>query len=193
MDVDDPIKEQRAIVRQKVEALTDALDNVESALTPLLNAPVSTLASKLPVLDKAKLYVHAAYSIESLLFSSLRLSGVDAKSHPVMTELKRVQQYFEKIKAIENPETQRPNLALDKGAAGRFVKRALAGNDRLEKELRERIESERKAAKEKLGDMNRKGKRKAEGEDGDRTNGNGNADSNGGQKKKRKGQKKHSE
>ena len=44
------------------------IDDLEEALAPLLNAPLSDVASKLPLLDKAKLHVMSTYAIESILF-----------------------------------------------------------------------------------------------------------------------------
>lgn len=40
-------------------------------------------------------------------------------------ELTRVKQYFDKIKAAENPVEKRGNLSLDKGAASRIIKSGL--------------------------------------------------------------------
>ncbi len=57
--------------------------------------------------------------------ANLKLSGIDAKEHPVFRELTRVKQYFEKIKVAENGGTKRENLTLDKQAAGRIIKHAL--------------------------------------------------------------------
>lgn len=54
----------------------------------------------------------------------LRLNGVNAKEHPVFKELTRVKQYFQKIKDIETPP-EKPTMALDKQAAGRFIKHGL--------------------------------------------------------------------
>lgn len=51
--------------------LDDNVDDLEEALEPLLTAVLSTTMSKLPVLDKAKLYVLLTYTIESLLFCNL--------------------------------------------------------------------------------------------------------------------------
>lgn len=48
--------------------LDDQLDGLEESLNPLLQAPLSVTASKLPLLDKAKLYVLITYAIESMLF-----------------------------------------------------------------------------------------------------------------------------
>lgn len=52
---------------------------------------------------------------------ALRLQGVDAKTHPIFTELTRVKQYFAKIKTAEEPPAQRNNT-LDTQAAIRFIK-----------------------------------------------------------------------
>ena len=55
----------------------------------------------------------------------LRLSGVNAKEHPVFRELIRVKQYFQKIKDIGSNNDMRIGPTLDKSAAGRFIKHAL--------------------------------------------------------------------
>ncbi|KAI6927478.1 hypothetical protein KC355_g16668, partial [Hortaea werneckii] len=104
-----------------VEDFGGSLDDLEAALEPLLKTAISASTSKLPLLDKAKLYVLATYAIESILFSALRLNGVDAKSHPVFQDLNRVKEYFEKIKAAETTGTKR-STQVDKDAAGRFIK-----------------------------------------------------------------------
>jgi hypothetical protein len=48
--------------------LEDNIDDLEENLEPLLAAALSATTKKLPVLDRAKLYVLIVYSIESLLF-----------------------------------------------------------------------------------------------------------------------------
>ena len=51
-----------------VENLEDNIEDLEENLEPLLTAALAATTKKLPVLDKAKLYVLIVYSIESLLF-----------------------------------------------------------------------------------------------------------------------------
>lgn len=137
-----------------VANLSTNIDSLAASLTPLLTTPLATSTSKLPLLDKAKLYVLTTYAIESLLFSYLRLNGTDAKSHPVFQELTRVKHYFEKIKAVETGAvTAKPNQRLDKAAAGRFVKAALAGNDDYDRSRKDAQDREKAAAKRKLEDM----------------------------------------
>lgn len=124
-----------------LEQLDDEIDDLEESLAPIVKAALSETTSKLPLLDKAKLYVLVTYAIESILFCAftylslspfltlslayLRLNGIKAREHPVFKELTRVKQYFEKIKAVENPVAKRGNLSLDKGAAARIIKAGL--------------------------------------------------------------------
>lgn len=50
-----------------LDRLITDLDQLETDLKPLL-ADLGAISSKLPLLDKAKLYVLTSYAIESLLF-----------------------------------------------------------------------------------------------------------------------------
>lgn len=137
-----------------LEDLTGNIDDLEESLAPLLSGPLSHQTSKLPLLDQAKLYVLATYSIESLLFSSLRLNGVDAKAHPVFQELARVKEYFNKIKTAESAGAgAKRNVSLDKEAAGRFIKAGLAGDEKYDRERAERVAREKAGAKRKLEEM----------------------------------------
>lgn len=124
-------------ITRDLDKLDSQLDNLEEALAPLLGN-LDELSSQLPLLDKAKLFSLAAYSIESLLFcelkklhafcavltivtATLKLQGADAQNHPVYAELKRVQQYFGKIKAVEQPAGER-NTTVNQEAAARVLK-----------------------------------------------------------------------
>ncbi|OAL74881.1 hypothetical protein A7D00_0478 [Trichophyton violaceum] len=128
-----------------LEQLEDSIDDIEEVLEPLLERGLTTTAQKLPLLDKAKLHVLLSYSIESLIFSYLRLNDVDAKEHPVFRELNRVRQYHEKIKTLEAPPEKR-TMTLDTQAAGRFIKHGLAGNDKYDLERAEREAKEKALA-----------------------------------------------
>ncbi|CZT20522.1 uncharacterized protein RCC_06382 [Ramularia collo-cygni] len=120
-------------IQPQIVDLQESLANLEASLSPILTAgPLSTATSTLPLLDKAKLYVLATYALESILFSYLRLNGVDAKEHDVFKELARVKEYFSKISGAEGRGKGAAQPRLDKGAASRFVKAGLAGNGKLE-------------------------------------------------------------
>ncbi|SZF05249.1 unnamed protein product [Blumeria hordei] len=135
-----------------LEDLDEEIDDLEESLAPLLKTAFSDITSKLPLLDKAKLYVLVTYAIESILFSYIRLHGVNARQHPVFLELTRVKQYFDKIKTAETPAAQR-NLTLDKGAAGRFIKADLAGNEKFDLQKAEQLAKERARAHIRFKDL----------------------------------------
>ncbi|KAE8350284.1 hypothetical protein BDV28DRAFT_139418, partial [Aspergillus coremiiformis] len=138
-----------------LEQLDDHVDDLEEALGPVLNTAITETSTKLPVLDRAKFHVLITYALESLIFSYLRLNGVNAKDHPVFRELTRVKQYFEKIKALETEPEQR-TLTLDKQAASRFIKHGLAGNDKLDLERKEQQAKEKARAQLKASLLARK-------------------------------------
>ncbi|KAK0729730.1 Sas10/Utp3/C1D family-domain-containing protein [Lasiosphaeris hirsuta] len=139
-------------ITPRLEQLDVDLDQLEEALKPILGG-IGDVSSKLPLLDKAKLYVLVSYAIESLLFSSLRLNGVEAKNHAIFAELTRVKQYFDKIQKIETPVAEREN-SLNTEAAIRFVRSNLGDEKEIKEKLTEQIAKERakaaiKAAAEK--------------------------------------------
>lgn len=59
-----------ADILPQLEQLDGEIDDLEDVLEPLLGS-LAEVANKLPLLDKAKLYVLATYSIESMLFCKL--------------------------------------------------------------------------------------------------------------------------
>lgn len=138
-----------------LEDYTANIDDLTSALTPLLKAPLRTTTSTLPLLDKAKLNILTAYAIESLLFNTLQASGADAKSHAVFPELARLKTYFAKVNQAEGAAEQ-PKAKLDKDAAARFIKHGLAGNDKYDRERAEQIAKERARASAKAAMLNKK-------------------------------------
>lgn len=155
-------------ITAQLDHLDDDIDKLEQALKPLMHN-LNDVASKLPLLDKAKLYVLAAYAIESALFckmtalvyrlcfgsifinvvplAALRLKGTDAKQHPVFKELVRTRQYFEKIKKAEEPQAQRTQT-VNTQAAIRFIKADLADNQNqdMNTKLKEQLAKERAKA-----------------------------------------------
>ncbi|KAI1844622.1 hypothetical protein JX265_001609 [Neoarthrinium moseri] len=146
----------------QLERLDGEIDDLEEVLEPFL-ASIPDVSNKLPLLDKAKLYVLVTYALESIIFSSLRLNGVNAKEHPVFQELTRVRQYFEKIKNIENPPPK-PDQSLNKEAAIRFIRSDLADNKEVNTKLTEMIAKERAKAAIKAAKLGEKRKAEAEPE-----------------------------
>lgn len=54
-----------------IEGLDENVDDLKEALTPFLQTALTENTAKLPLLDKAQLYVLITYAIESLLFCML--------------------------------------------------------------------------------------------------------------------------
>lgn len=54
-----------------LEQLDDEVDDLEEALAPLVETALAEASSKLPLLDKAKLYTLVTYALESMLFCGL--------------------------------------------------------------------------------------------------------------------------
>ena len=171
MSVMDPID-----LMPLIEQLDDNIDDLEEALSPLLQGSLSDTAGKLPLLDKAQLYVLTTFAIESVLFCKamfhltfsftdilayLRLNEVNAKEHPVFRELARVKQYFAKITEAESGSIKRA-ASLDKPAAGRFIKHALVfSRHRVSPKVLPRLMSDPKAGNETY-DRNRAQKQAGE-------------------------------
>lgn len=59
---------ESAAIISLLEQLDDDIDDLEDSLTPLMENALSTTSSKLPLLDKVKLYILVTYAIESMLF-----------------------------------------------------------------------------------------------------------------------------
>lgn len=51
-----------------IDKLDDDIDDLEDVLLPLIREPLVETAGKLPLMDRAKLYVLTTYAIESILF-----------------------------------------------------------------------------------------------------------------------------
>lgn len=58
-----------------LEQFDDDLDDLEESLEPILKSSLSVTTSKLPLLDKAKLYILVTYAIESILFCGCQISA----------------------------------------------------------------------------------------------------------------------
>ncbi|KAF1995799.1 hypothetical protein P154DRAFT_526065 [Amniculicola lignicola CBS 123094] len=136
--------EPQTLSADQIEDLEANIDELEDALQPLLEQRLPELTSTLPLLDKAKLQVLTAYSINSLIYASLLTAGVNPKTQPVFAEIARLRSYFAKIKDAESGST--PKARLDTAAAARFIAAGLVGNDRYDLERAERIAKEKAKA-----------------------------------------------
>ena len=61
-----------------IELLDDNIDDLEQSLGSLLKSALTDTVGKLPLLDKAQLYVLVTYAIESILFCTSH-SGIPSR------------------------------------------------------------------------------------------------------------------
>ncbi|KAG5341642.1 hypothetical protein C0989_008400 [Termitomyces sp. Mn162] len=107
----------------KLAALSTSFDELEEVLEPLFAQTLPETIVGLEPIQQAKLQTVLPYLVYDLVFIYLKSRGIDPKTHPVVSELERVKQYFDKISVAENPPQKRTEL--DKNAAQRFIKHAI--------------------------------------------------------------------
>ncbi|KAL7414573.1 hypothetical protein BDY24DRAFT_414288 [Mrakia frigida] len=114
---------------ETLTSLNSSLSGLESTfINPLLASSLKeTLAGLAGELDRAKMEVGMGYLICDLVWIYLRTKGINPEDHPVLPELKRIQTYFNKLQAAEFPEKRK--FTVDRPAAARFIKNALASNN----------------------------------------------------------------
>ncbi|KIM32939.1 hypothetical protein M408DRAFT_189564 [Serendipita vermifera MAFF 305830] len=126
-----------------VQAINEALDILENALEPLLAKSLYETMENQNGLDQAKLCAMLPYVVDQLITIYLKTRGIDASTHYVHAELERIKVYFHKIARTEDPTTNSmgrisdQTMQVDKDAANRFIKAALAQATRAgEQELK---------------------------------------------------------
>ncbi|KAI9444913.1 hypothetical protein H4582DRAFT_1806483 [Lactarius indigo] len=111
-------------IKKRLSTLANSLDELETGLAALLSQSLPELLLGLDTIQQAKLQVVIPYLVYDLVFVYLKTKGLDPKTHPVIAELDRVRQYFDKIKDSEDPAKRQ--FAIDRAAATRFIKHAIA-------------------------------------------------------------------
>ncbi|KAG9313974.1 hypothetical protein JVU11DRAFT_4750 [Chiua virens] len=114
-----------AKIRSKLTKLDKSLDDLEFQLEPFFAQSLPETLLALDTIQQAKLQVIIPYIAYDLVFVYLKSRGIDPKTHRVVAELERVRQYFDKIKHAEESDQKR-KLGIDKEAATRFIKHAIA-------------------------------------------------------------------
>ncbi|KAG0059543.1 hypothetical protein BGZ89_000313 [Linnemannia elongata] len=125
--------------RNATNALLDSLAGLESMLAPLFasTSALSETVAKLDTEKRCQLELLLAYALNTLVFINLKTNGTAPSSHPVMLELKRIKGYTEKLRQVTQG-VPASTMEVDKDAAARFIKGALAAN----------LVADRKAAEE---------------------------------------------
>ncbi|KAN0100234.1 hypothetical protein V8E55_000218 [Tylopilus felleus] len=112
-------------IRSKLAKLDKSLDQLEAQLEPLFAQSLPETLLALDTIQQAKLQAIIPYVVYDLVFVYLKSRGIDPKTHRVVAELERVRQYFDKINHAEESHQKR-KLGIDKAAAERFIKHAIA-------------------------------------------------------------------
>ncbi|XP_054758203.2 nuclear nucleic acid-binding protein C1D-like [Lytechinus pictus] len=113
-------------IAQNLDDFKAALNEVEDVFKPINSVSLADINGKLDALDRAKLQLVFAYSINSFFWMYLCTQGVDARSHQVKQELGRIQKYMARVKEIAD---KKKAAKLDTGAAKRFIRNALWENE----------------------------------------------------------------
>ncbi|KAK6456765.1 Sas10/Utp3/C1D family-domain-containing protein [Scheffersomyces xylosifermentans] len=99
-------------VRLFVKAVDNSVDGLEAALEPFLKKSLLELAaehSNSPK-DRIRLYNNAAYTLISVIYSYLKVLGVDTDKHPISQELARIRAYMKRFKDLESTQVSKEEL-----------------------------------------------------------------------------------
>ncbi|KAF9188503.1 hypothetical protein BGZ51_000540 [Haplosporangium sp. Z 767] len=158
--------------KNATNVLLNSLAELEVMFEPLFatrNSLTETLA-KLDVEKRCQLELLLAYAINALAFINLRTNGTEPKTHPVMHELKRIREYTEKLRRATQGNIK-GNMEIDKDAASRFIRGALAANEVADRKAAEaEAEAETTETKSEAEKKNRKGN--SSNKDNTKSNGN---------------------
>lgn len=134
-----------------IKRLRSLLQDLNASLDPITSQPLDQLTTTLENrtktesnskddviltgrLESAQLQSSLAYILLDLVWILLKVHGTDPISHPVTAELKRVQQYLEKVHKTDknliatNGKQSGSAPEIDQGKASRFIKGALGSN-----------------------------------------------------------------
>ncbi|KAG0292555.1 hypothetical protein BGZ98_002534 [Dissophora globulifera] len=128
-----------------MNALLVSLGNVEEKLAPLFashNSLNETLA-KLDSEKRCQMELLLAYAMNTLAFINLKANGTAANNHQVMQELNRIKTYTQRLRHLTHGGgNNRSGMEVDKEAAARFIKGALAANEAADRKALEEEEAE---------------------------------------------------
>eukprot|EP00741_Cyanophora_paradoxa_P001780 tig00000073_g1725.t1 len=146
-----------------VQEAVDALDRTSVVLQKLEVQLDEVLADEaissggLAPLDAAKYHVLMAYTLSSCFFLYLKAIGTKTKSHRIMHEIKRVQEFKRRIDEYERElsgEKEAPLTSLNLAAANRFILHSVP----------DLTEEQKSALKDAIADDERSKKRSKRGE-----------------------------
>ena len=108
-------------IQANVQQFQCSIAKVEEHLQPLIQSQLTpAIYQKLKPLQRVKLNLCVAYTVNSLFYMYLKTQGLDPQNHPIKSELQRVQEYMQKS---ENDPKQ---VSINTNVARRMVMNALS-------------------------------------------------------------------
>ena len=120
-------KKQKAI--DAATKMEEKLCEIDAQIECFEETSYDTVANSVDNLEAAKLDVTLAYGLASLYYILLNSKGKNSTDHPVKEELGRIKKYVDRIKAIENPQSNKRKLVVDQAAAARMIQHELLQNN----------------------------------------------------------------
>nr|XP_057914640.1 nuclear nucleic acid-binding protein C1D [Doryrhamphus excisus]XP_057914641.1 nuclear nucleic acid-binding protein C1D [Doryrhamphus excisus] len=143
MAADDMTDDYPNEIDEQLKGFDSSVSAVKTMLDKLMSVPRNDQQQKLDPLDQAKLDLMSVYTLNSLYWMYLVTQGVNPRDHGVKQELERIRKYMNRVKEITD---KKKAARLDKGAAGRFLRHALA-------DPKERESKKKAAASGKTSDV----------------------------------------
>jgi hypothetical protein len=164
-------------VKQHCTEFTLALSSIEDLLQPLIENKEILNTKEMSPKDRAKLNLCCAYTVNTLFYMYLKTQGIDPNEHPVRDELKRVQEYMNKLRdqsakyaslssarlppppqqqqqsKQQQPHDSQPLVTVDRETAQKFLTRALNDNNKKQRQEEEAVPQE---DKENVNDKKKK-------------------------------------
>ncbi|EJT51472.1 hypothetical protein A1Q1_07234 [Trichosporon asahii var. asahii CBS 2479] len=103
-----------------LKSFDSTLSALETAVAPLFDQSLNSLRDGLGGIDRAKLDVLLAYTINNLVWMYLKTRGANPDDHDVTKELDRIKTYYAKVRDAESGVSTRRSK-IDADAAHRFV------------------------------------------------------------------------
>ncbi|KAF9421939.1 hypothetical protein BGZ94_008704 [Podila epigama] len=128
--------------RNATNVLLNTLGELDTFLAPLFASPssLSETLAKLDIEKRCQLELLIGYAINTFAFINLKTNGNATKDHAVMHELARIKQYTVKLRQAS--QGNKPTMEVNKEAAERFIKGALASNITADRKAAEQQASE---------------------------------------------------
>lgn len=145
-------------IGDKMQMFHESVEKIGTIINPFLDKKLDD-DEKLSPLDKARLYLTAVYTMNSLFWMNLVVKGENPKEHPIKEEIDRVKMYLMRMKEIED-KSKAPKLNVS--AAKMFIRSGLWEPSSQESETKTSGESEQPVFKSERDHDSLSAKRKTD-------------------------------